>query len=76
MTKTCTSVNVVTGRRTTAHLAVAANLTVSDIVAAHPQAFCQSVSFFKSLKFQTKTSPISLYREVASALVSDRRSRQ
>ena len=61
MTNMCTQVNNVSGRRSTAHLAVAGLLTVTDMVAAHPEAFCQFKSFFDSRYSQTKTSPSSLY---------------
>ena len=73
MTKTFLQVNVVSERRTTAHLAVAGLLTVTDMVAAHPEAFCQSKSFFDSRYSQTKTSPSSLYYLEMGRLVSKRR---
>ena len=70
MTNMCTQVNNASERRTTAHLAVAGLLTVSDMVQAHPEAFRQSDSFFKSRYSQTKTSPSSLYYLEMGRLVS------
>ena len=66
----CTQVNNVSERRTTAHLAVAGLLTVTDMVQAHPEAFRQSDSFFKSLYSQADITPSSLYYLEMGRLVS------
>ena len=70
MTNVCASVSVVSERRTTAHLAVAGLLTVTDKVQAHPEAFRQSDSFFKSLYSQADITPSSLYYLEMGRLVS------
>ena len=79
MTNMFTQVKAVSGRKTAARKGLLAALdkriSIQYMCMLAPDLFCSSTNFFDSSKSQERTSLISLYREVAPALVSDSRIR-
>ena len=77
MTNLCASVKAVSGRKTAAYTglmtALHTRISISYMCLIAPDLVCSSNNFFDSSKSKERTSLISLYREVAPALVSNSR---